>query len=279
MTTTTRVATFFLLAAACGADRKAPPFPAAASSVSAAPVVSAAPSTSASTLPAPPPRPPLGELIDKTLAEVEAAWVAHDAQRLAAAYSADVEVRITLPTDGWKPLKKPAAEAQLAQLFAAFPDARLTTTRTLRMNHVVAAEGYFTGSSAGKKVGCPVLTLSWFDEGGLVNAQHVVFDPGTILGQLGKGDHKAKVRPVDPIPTAPIVSLTAGDTPDETKNAVAVRDYYASSAAPKGTTPHTLWPVGRFTVAELSVGAVPGVDVFELAEGKMKLIASYGPPR
>ena len=277
MTKTTCGATLLILAVACGADTKPPIFRAPATSASAPPAVSAAPEVSA--LPAPPPKPPLGELIDKTLADVEAAWMTHAAQKLAAAYSADVEVRVTLPIDGWKPLKKPAAEAQLAQLFAAFPDARLTTTRTLRMGAVVAAEGYFTGSSAGKKVGCPVLTLSWFDDGGLVKAQHVVFDPGTVLGQLGKGDRKARVRAVDPIPTAPIVSVTAGDTPDETKNAVSVRDYYASGAAPKGASPEVLWAVGRFVVAELSVGATRGVDVFELLDGKMRPIAGYGPPR
>ncbi|HEX7600150.1 MAG TPA: nuclear transport factor 2 family protein [Polyangiaceae bacterium] len=277
MTNTTRTATLLFLAVACGADTKAPAPRAPVASSSAAPAVSVALSSSA--LPAPPPKPPLGELIDRALAEVEAAWMARDAQKLAAVYSADVEVRITLPTDGWKPLKKPDAEAQLAQLFATFPDARLTTTRTLRMGPVVAAEGYFTASSAGKKVGCPVLTLSWFEDGGLVKAQHVVFDPGTILGQLGKGDRKAKLRAVDPIPTAPIVSVTAGDTPDETKNALSVRAYYASGAAAKGASPEVLWAVGRFVVAELSVGAVRGVDVFELLDGKMKPIASYGPHR
>lgn len=277
MTKTSCGAILLILAAACGADRSPPPLPAPVASVSAAPVVSA--SASASAVPAPPPKAPLAELVDKTLMEIEAAWMAHDAQKLAAAYAAEVEVRITSPADAWSPLKKPAAEAQLALLFAAFADGRLTTTRTLRKGNVVAAEGYFTGSTAGKKVGCPVVTLSWFDEGGLVKLQHVVFDPGTILGQLGKGDRKTSVRAVDPIPTAPIVNVTSVGAPDEAKNVDAVKAYYATRAAAKATSVGEVWGIGTFVVAELTVASARGVDVFELVDGKIRPISSYGPPR
>jgi len=279
MTKTSCGAILLILAAACGADRSPPPLPApvASASASAAPVVSAA--ASASALPATPPKPPLAELIDKTLMDIEAAWMAHDAQKLAAAYAADVEVRITSPADAWSPLKKPAAEAQLALLFAAFADGRLTTTRTLRKGNVVAAEGYFTGSTAGKKVGCPVVTLSWFDEGGLVKQQHVVFDPGTILGQLGKGDRKTKVRAVDAIPTAPIVNVTSVGAPDEARNVDAVKAYYATSAAAKATSVGEVWGVGTFVVAELTVASARVVDVFEVVGGKIRPISSYGPSR
>ena len=117
MTKTNRGVPLILLAVACGADTKAPTFRAPVASASIAPTVSAAPPGSA--LPAPPPKPPLAELIDKTLTETEAAWMAHDAQKLGAVYAADAEVRLTSPTDAWSPLKKAAAEAQLAQLFAA----------------------------------------------------------------------------------------------------------------------------------------------------------------
>jgi hypothetical protein len=279
MTKTSRGAALLILVAACGADTKVPAVRAAVASASAAPASSSV-APAASALPPSAPKPSLAELIDRTLAQTEAAWMAHDAQRLVATYAAGVEVRATLPTEAWSPLGKAALEAQLAQLLAAFPDARLTTTRTLRTGNVVAAEGYFTGSAAGKKVGCPVLALSWFDESGLVKQQHVVFDPGTVLGQLGKGDRKAKVRDVEPIPTAPIVVVTAGGTPSEAKNVELVKAYYASAAKAKSSPAGELWAAGSFVVAEIgTVGGVRGADVFELQEGKVKLLTSYGPAR
>ena len=276
MSKTTRGALLLLVAVACGAD-KVPVSRAGVTSASTAPMTSAAPARSVA--PAPQPKPPLAELVDRALAEAEAAWLAHDGKRLAAAYADDATVSITLPNGGWTALKKPAVEAQLAELFVALPDARVTTTRTLRKGNVVAAEGYFTGSAAGKKVGCPLVTLSWFDDGGLVKEQHVAFDPGTILGQLGKGGPKVKVRAVDPIPTAPIVNVTAGADPEASKNVDAVKARYASGAASKTWTVGEPWVVGAFVVTEISVAAVHGIDVFELAAGKVKGLTSYGPPR
>ena len=277
MKKTTRGATLLILAVACAADGRGPAARATVTSASTAPVVSAAPAVSVE--PTPTPKPPLAELIDKTLTETEAAWLAHDGKKLAAAYATDLELRVTLPTDAWSPLKKSTVEGQLAQLFAAVADARLTTTRTLRKGNVVAAEGYFTGSTGGKKVGCPVVSLSWFDDGGLVKTQHVAFDAGTILGQLGKGGPKAKVRPVEPIPTAPIVNVIAGAAPDEARNADAVKAHYASNPSAKTWSVGEPWGVGSFVVTEISVGSVHGVDVFELQDGKVKVSTSYGPPR
>jgi ketosteroid isomerase-like protein len=277
MKKTTRGATLLMLAVACAADGRGPAARATVSSASTAPVVSAAPAVSVE--PPPAPKPPLAELIDKTLTDTEAAWLAHDGKKLAAAYATDVELRITLPTDAWSPLKKSAVEAQLAQLFAAVADGRVTTTRTLRKGNVVVAEGYFTGSVGGKKVGCPVVSLSWFDDAGLVKSQHAVFDPGTILGQLGKGGPKTKVRAVEPIPTAPIVNVIGGAAPDEARNLEAVKAHYASNASAKTWTTGEPWGVGSFVVVEISVGSVHGVDVFEVQDGKVKVSTSYGPPR
>lgn len=279
MTRTFGCAIALLLAAACGVGPSAPASLPVAPSASAPPVASAVPTSGE--LPAPPPKPSLAELIDRTLADTEAAWRTHDARKLAATYASGAEVRVTLPADPWTGLKKPALEANLAQLFATFPGARLTTTRTLRSGNVAASEGYFTGVASGKKVGCPVVTLSWFEDGGLVKAQHVVFEGGIILGQLGRGDRKAKVRAVEPIPTAPIVNVTAGATPGEARNVEIVKAHYASAPALKATSVDAVWGAGSFVVAEVSVvgdkATRHGVDVFELAEGQVKPSASYRP--
>lgn len=223
--------------------------------------------------------------MDRTLADTEAAWRAHDARKLAATYASAAEVRVTLPSDPWPVLNKPALEASLAQLFTIFPDARLTTTRILRIGTIAVSEGYFTGASGGKKVGCPVFTLSSFGDAGLVEAQHVVFEGGTILGQLGRGGRNAKVRAVQPIPTAPIVDVTAGGTPAEARNVELVRAHYASAPALKETSIEALWGAGNFVVAEVSVVSVVagqaifhhGAEVFEVVGGEIKPPTSYGP--
>ncbi len=74
---------------ACGggdAEKQATNTPTTTTSASAAPTASGAPT---STTTAQAPKPPLADLIKKTLADFDAAYAAHDAAKCAAAYAAD----------------------------------------------------------------------------------------------------------------------------------------------------------------------------------------------
>jgi steroid delta-isomerase-like uncharacterized protein len=55
-----------------------------------------------------------------------------------------------------------------------------------------------------------------------------ILDPMTMLGQLGRGDPKAKVRPPPAAPAPGTQFVTAKDSPEEQKNVDAVKALYSS---------------------------------------------------
>ena len=223
-----------LVAVGCGggeSENKATNNP--TTTTSAAPTTQPVASTTTQT---PPPKAPLADLMKKTGADFAAAFAAHDAAKCAAVYSNDAVYAMPSP-DGWKELNKDAIQKHFADLFTAFPDAKMTPTRNFIKGNMVAMEGVMTGTNTGefmghpasqKKIGGRFLTVLWFNDDGLIQKEHLYHDHATMLGHLGHGDSKLKVRAVENVPTVTLEQVAPGDNALEAKDDAAVRAWYAA---------------------------------------------------
>ncbi len=224
-----------LLAVGCGGGAKeAQPVTTAASAAPTA--TTPAPTASASAAPAATPKAPLADLIKKTMVDMDAAWKAHDAAKVAALYAPD-GVMAEPGFMGWKESKKDEIQKDMDAYFKAFPDVRVKSLRVFTKGNMVAEETFVSGTNTGefmggkatgKKVGQFVLDIMWFNDDGLISKQHLYMDHLTMMHQLGKGNPKMKARGLEPIPTAEVEAVAAKDTPDEAKNADAIKAWYAS---------------------------------------------------
>lgn len=198
---------------------------------SAAPTTSGGPAVTASG-----PKTPLQDLIKKTLADFDAAYAAHDAAKAAAAYAADAT--FTQPTHlGFHEHKKDEIQKNLEALFKGFPDVKLTPTREYMKGNTVVIEGVMTGThtgeymgkaATGKKFGQRYLAVLWFNDAGLIEKEHMYRDHAAMLGHLGHGDPKLKLRNVEAIPTVALEQVSAGDNAVEAKNTETVKAFLAS---------------------------------------------------
>ena len=229
-------AAVLVLAACGGSEDKGATSPTTVTSASATPPVVASAAPPATT---PPPKPPLADLMKKTAENMAAAWAAHDSKKLMMTYSDDVVMSSPGPM-GWQDATKAQIEPQMTGLFAAFPDAKASPVRIMIKGNMVVSESVFTGTNTGdmvtpngtqkatgKPVGYHVLSISWFNDDGLVNKQHFYMDHGTMLGQLGKADPKVKFRAVETAPAGPPAMVMGKDSPDEAKNVAAVTAWYS----------------------------------------------------
>jgi steroid delta-isomerase-like uncharacterized protein len=217
-----------------GSENKATNNPTTTTS-SATPTTSAVASTGGTTTQTAP-KAPLADLMKKTGADFAAAWAAHDAAKCAAAYANDA-VSASPGPDGWKEENKDAVQKHLADLFTAFPDVKMTQTRMYMKGNVVASEGVMTGTNSGpfmgnpatnKKIGSRYFNVMWFNDDGLIQKQHLYHDHATMLGHLGKGDAKWKVRNLEAVPTVTLEQVSPGDNALEAKNEAAVRAWFAA---------------------------------------------------
>jgi steroid delta-isomerase-like uncharacterized protein len=175
-------------------------------------------------------------LIKKTLADFDLAYAAHDATKAVAAYAADAT--FTQPTHlGFNEHKKDEIQKNLEALFKGFPDVKLTPTRTYMKGNQVVIEGVMTGThsgefqghaSTGKKFGQRYLAVLWFNDDGLIQKEHMYRDHAAMLGHLGHGDPKLKLRNVEAIPTMTLEQVTAGDNAVEARNTETVKTFLAS---------------------------------------------------
>ena len=174
------------------------------------------------------------------LAGLEAALAARDAKKFAALYSTGA----VLVSGGREGVHEAVGRAEIekarergfAVMGKAFPDVKWVHTRALQKGDVMVVEWVGTGTDTGgfledkptnKKVGWRGVSIYWFDDDGLVKREVNVLDPLTIMGQLGRGDSKAKVRPPATAPTAPTQWVTAKETPEVETNLDAVKAFYA----------------------------------------------------
>ena len=199
---------------------------------SATPATSGGPTTSTQT----PTKAPLADLIKKTLADFDAAYAAHDAAKAVAAYAPDAT--FTQPTHlGFNDHKKDEIQKNFEALFKGFPDVKLTPTREYMKGNVVVIEGVMTGThtgeymgkaATGKKFGQRYLAVLWFNDNGLIMKEHMYRDHAAMLGHLGHGDPKLKLRNVEAIPTVALEQISAGDNAVEAKNTETVKNFLAS---------------------------------------------------
>jgi steroid delta-isomerase-like uncharacterized protein len=189
----------------------------------------------------PPPRPVMAEAQKKFLGDLEAALTARDAKKFAALYSTGA-VLSSAGKDGihqsmGRAEIEAARERGLRVMGKACPDIKWVHTRALQRGDVMVVEwtgmgtdtgGFLDDKPTNKKVGWRGVSILWFDDDGLVKRETNVLDPLTIMGQLGRGDSKAKVRPPPPAPTSPTVWLTAKESPEEQKNLDLVKSLYAT---------------------------------------------------
>jgi steroid delta-isomerase-like uncharacterized protein len=182
------------------------------------------------------PKTPLQDLIKKTLADFDAAYAAHDATKAVAAYAADAT--FTQPTHlGFNEHKKDEIQKNLEGLFKGFPDVKLTPTRTYMKANQVVIEGVMTGThtgeyqghaATGKKFGQRYLAVLWFNDAGLIQKEHMYRDHAAMLGHLGHGDPKLKLRNVEAIPTVALEQVAPGDNAVESKNTDTVKAFLGS---------------------------------------------------
>jgi hypothetical protein len=153
-----------------------------------------------------PSSPSTAELEAATMQTLDAAWKAHDAEKLGLAYAADA--RVTFP--GFPDAKGRQAVAEAARSFwAEFPDAKHAWSRAWRTPGVAIVESAWTGTNTGpiegakptfRTAGGIALTLTWFARDGLVREQHIYADTGSVAMQLGLSH--AKGRPFEGLPTS-----------------------------------------------------------------------------
>ena len=180
-----------LLAGACrGETQSAPPsMPASAPPIETASAMPPAPTTSAE--PPPPPKPPLAELQKNAILSRVAAFNAHDAKKLAAAYSDDAIVAMPAP-EGWKTDTRDGFEKMHVGLFAGVPDSAMGVSRVFVKGDQAVLEWVATGTDSagekpsGKKIGFRAASVLWFNAEGLIRQDHTYIDYATIAMQAGK---------------------------------------------------------------------------------------------
>lgn len=188
----------------------------------------------------PPPKPVMADAQKKFLGDLEAGLAARDAKKVAALYSTGAVLSSAGKDGVHEALGRAEIEAARARGFAvvgkAFPDVKWVNVRALQNGDVMVVEWIGSGTDTGgflddkptnKKVGWRGVSILWFDDDGLVKREHNVLDPITIMGQLGRGDVKAKVRPPVALPAGGTQFVTAtGSAEDQQKQLDAVKAMY-----------------------------------------------------
>jgi steroid delta-isomerase-like uncharacterized protein len=225
-----------LLAAACGGSKQpeqSPVLPVDTGAPVATAEATAAPTAAPA---APEPKLVLADAVKKYVTESSAAWAARDAKKHTALYAPDGIVAHP-GAKGLEEAKATDMERSLAGYFGAFSDAKLVYTRVVGRGDMAVAEWVFTGTNDGemmgqkptkKKTGYRGVSVMWFANDGRVKREHVYFDMGTMMGQLGVGPKGAPVRPVEATPTAPTEMIIAKD--GEAATDATARSWFALAA-------------------------------------------------
>ena len=210
---------------ACGGGANEAPSPEAPP---ATPPAAADTASTASTV-APPAAPPT--LTDKLLATLKAlddAVDAGDAVKVASFYTATGVLKQPGDADH---VGRDAIQGSMKELFTSFPNLKLASRRIMVKDAVAIVEWTLTGTnsgpglggspSTGKAIGLNGASVFAFDGDGFIQEEHEYADAPTLLSQLGMS--KQPARDVVALPTgAPEVHVAKG-TPEEAKNADAVK--------------------------------------------------------
>lgn len=182
------------------------------------------------------PKPPLVEVQKKTVLALEDALNKHDAKKLAELYAPDAMTGGPTP-DGWKEVKaRDTMEKSHAELFAGFPDFKLTTARVIQKGDIVAHEWQATGTHkgefrgtkpSGKTMNLRGASVYLIGEDGWIKNEHNYFDHKTVRVQIGAA--QGKVRS----PAAPTSADWIAAKGDEDKNVALVQKFYENMTKEK----------------------------------------------
>jgi steroid delta-isomerase-like uncharacterized protein len=210
--------------AACGGESEAVAPPAAPTTTPPPATVTAPPATApttADTTPAPTPKPPMIEMQKKNAAAFLAAFNAHDAKGMAAAYAPD-GVSAAAGPGGWMEMKgREAIEKGNADLFVGYPDAKMSAERFFADKDVVVVQWVMTGTNNGdfmgqkatkKPIGFHGVSVLWFNDDGVVKKEHAYYDVPTIMSQQGNAPKGTpKMRAAATLPTGDAQWITPAD--------------------------------------------------------------------
>lgn len=223
-----------VLAVACGGGDEAKAPQPVASVAPPKPQPPAPTPTEVAPTPTAKPQPTLAELEQKTLKAVFEAMNAHEAKKLAGAYTENAVVNVMgTPAEA---KGRDAIAATYQRLFDAFSSFKAAPSRMFVKGDVVAVEWAWNGTHSGdlfgmkateKPVGTSALDVYWFTPDGAIKEQHVYYDMGTVMSQIGKSPRKA--RPVPTLATN-VQVVESKNGPEETKNAEVAGQMYGAFA-------------------------------------------------
>lgn len=218
-----------------------------AGSTESAPPPTAPPAPSPAPLPPPAPvappapvEPAKPSMLDQQKAHMAAnvaAWQAHDAKKLAALYADDVVLGFP-SMEGWRETRGRAdLEKNMAEFFAAFSDAKVTTLRGIHAGDVLVLEWLLSGTHSGdfmgakptgKRIGYRGVSVLWFGDKG-VKREHMYFDHVTFMAQMGTAPKGMVGRPLMEVPAGHEPEwVVAANNDVEKKNAEAATAFYAT---------------------------------------------------
>jgi steroid delta-isomerase-like uncharacterized protein len=225
----------------CAPEPTLPP-PVAATPAPAPPAAPLPPPQVVAPEPPPPPKPTMADAQRKYLADLEAALAARDAKRFASLYGTGA-ILVSAGREGVHQATgrdeiEKGREHAFRVVGKAFPDIRWTHTRVLTKGDAMVVEwvaaatdtgGFMDDKPTGKKLGWRGVSILRFDDDGLVMHETTVLDPLTIMGQLGRGDPRTRVRPPPPpLASTTTTWLAANESPEEQKNLEAAKGVYAA---------------------------------------------------
>lgn len=221
---------------ACATQSAEPPVAGPQPQPGPAPMTTApAPAPTAPGATAPQAKLPLPELQKRFLSESAKAWAAHDSKALARLYAEDVSFGYPA-IGGWREAKSRAAiEANMADFWRAFPDAKVAPERGYVSKNVVVMQWIVNGTHSGdfmglaptkKKVGYHGVSVIWFRDDGLVTREHMYYDDTSFLTQLGIAPKGAKGRPVAEISAGDPQWLWAKGDATENENADLTKTFH-----------------------------------------------------
>jgi steroid delta-isomerase-like uncharacterized protein len=257
---------------ACGGSNEPAKAPESTSAKVEQPVTEPAGAT-APDMPAAPPaakQATMAELQAKGLAGSFEAMNAHDAKKIAAMYAEGAVMKSPGSPDV---TGRAAIEKDMSGLFLAFPDMKIAPNFVFTKGDVSIVQYAMTGTHKGdfgpikatnKPTGWQGVTVMWWNADGQVKEEHMYWDMGTMLSQVGVSKQKA---PGIPTLATKAETFMSNGSEVENKNPMALKAFYGAFEAKKGAdftglmTDNTEWQDN--TMATPSKGSKDAKKVFD----------------
>lgn len=226
---------FGMLASACGDKDQAPP-PKTPETTAVATTTAPPPPPVDTTPPPPPPapKPTMAELQQKAGQTIMEGFNSHDAKKAASIYADDATFRMAgAPADA---KGRDAVQAGIQTMFDSFSNFKAATQFVFAKGDVLVAVWNMTGTHSGnfmgvkateKPVGWTGASVIWFNADGLVKEEHVYWDVGTVMAQIGAAPKGMKARAIPALAAQPTV-FASTNSETEQKNLDAFKMWYGS---------------------------------------------------